>query len=424
MIKEGVYVKCRSCGTPFENRSHVCPNCGKKVKSSKLIPLLFVIALLCSSAVGVILFQVYNIPIDDKQTKKTTAVVDSAIVNELAEETKTEKKQEKTAVVTKPEEKPASEITENVQKDVTQVIDESLKEVVTIYTGTSQGSGFLINNQGDILTNAHVVEGSTEVTAIDSEDQKYAGSVIGYSNNTDVAIVRVAELAGKTPLALETSEDALIGDEVIALGSPLGVRNTATLGYITGVDRSFIVGERSYDNVYQMSAHLAEGSSGGPLLSLKTGKVIAINSARLVEDDSVGFSIPIKSIYSLVSQWIATPLSEQELNSLFYKENGDMYYQDEVENGKDAYFDGGDYSGEDSSYYEIPDEWYRTVEGNDKEEDVLEEPIDDESYYKDEYIDSVEENEASYEQNHDLNNEVNDEVDLNAELENEIETNK
>lgn len=74
-----------------------------------------------------------------------------------------------------------------------------------------------------------------------------------------------------------------VGDEIIALGSPLGVRNTATLGYITGVNRSFFVGERSYDNVYQMSAHLAEGNSGGPLLSLKTGKVIAINSARLLE---------------------------------------------------------------------------------------------------------------------------------------------
>ena len=350
-------MKCRSCGTNFENRSHFCPNCGKKVKRFHLIPILVLAALLCTSAFGFVLFQFFN-PADVNKTTKTTAVVDSSVVDET-EEIET-KKEQTPAVITKPEEKPASEISENVQKDVSQVIDESLKKVVTIYTGSSQGSGFLINNQGDVLTNAHVVEGSTEVTAIDSEDQKYSGSVIGYSNNTDVAIVRVAELAGQTPLALETSEDALIGDEVIALGSPLGVRNTATLGYITGVDRSFFVGERSYDNVYQMSAHLAEGSSGGPLLSLKTGKVIAINSARLLEEDSVGFSIPIKSIYSLVSEWIASPLSEQELNSLFYKDNGNMYYQEEVENGEDVYFDGGDYSDEDSSYYEIPDEWYNS----------------------------------------------------------------
>lgn len=410
--KVGDYLKCSSCGTHFENRSHFCPNCGKKVKKNHLIPILVIVALLCMSAFGFVLFHYFN-PADFNQTTKTASVVDSSVVDDT-EKTDTKKKQQETAVVTKPEEKPASEISETVQKDVTQVIDESLEKVVTIYTGTSQGSGFLINDQGDVLTNAHVVEGAIEVTVIDSENQKYSGTVIGYSNNTDVAIVRVAELAGKTPLTLETSEDALIGDEVIALGSPLGVRNTATLGYITGIDRSFFVGERSYDNVYQMSAHLSEGSSGGPLLSLNTGKVIAINSARLVEEDSVGFSIPIKSFYSLVSEWMVSPLPAEELNSLYYKENGNMYYQDEIENGEDVYFDGGDYSDEDSSYYEIPDEWYNVEEPNDEDDQDFKEQNDDESYYEDEYIDSVEENEASYELNHDLDNEVNDENYFNA----------
>ena len=132
------------------------------------------------------------------------------------------------------------------------MIDESLTKVVTIYTETSQGSGFLINDKGDVLTNAHVVEGFTEVTVLDSLDHNYSGLVIGYSNDTDVAIVRVADLAGKAPLALESTTKALIGQEVIALGSPLGLRNTATLGYITGVDRSFFIGQRAYENIYQM----------------------------------------------------------------------------------------------------------------------------------------------------------------------------
>ena len=387
-------MKCRSCGTNFENRSQVCPNCGNKKKRFKFIPLLVLAVLLCTSAFGFLLFYYAN-PYDFvfNKTPKTTAVVDSSAIDDKVK-VETNKEQDK-VVETKTEAKPASEISENVQKDVSQVIDESLKKVVTIYTDTSQGSGFLINDQGDVLTNAHVVEGSTKVTAVDSTDHKYPGAVIGYSNDTDVAIVRVAELAGETPFVLETSSDAIIGDEVIALGSPSGLKNTATLGYITGVNRSFVIGERAYENIYQMSAHIAEGSSGGPLLSLNSGKAVAINSARLIDDDSVGFSIPIKDVYSLISEWIASPLNDAELYSLFYNDNGNLYYQEEAENGEDVYFDGGDFSDDDTSYYEIPDNWYNTDESYTDEEDYIEEePIDD-GYSEDEYLDSYEEDENS-----------------------------
>lgn len=389
-----VYLKCRSCGTDFNNRSKYCPSCGKKVKKSTLLPILVLVALLSISAFGFMLFQYFN-PTELNKTPKTAAIVDSTTIDETekTEETEVPVEYKEKVEETKSEAKPASEIADNVQKDVSQVIDESLKKVVTIYTDKSQGSGFLINDKGDILTNAHVVEGATEVTAVDSTDQQYSGAVIGYSTYTDVAIVRVADLAGQAPLALETSTDAAIGEEVIALGSPLGLRNTATLGYITGVNRSFYIGERSYENIYQMSARINEGSSGGPLLSLKTGKAFAINSARLIDDNSVGFSIPIKDIYSLISEWISSPLTEEELYSLFYNDDGNLYYQEEAENGDDVYFDGGDYSDEDTSYYEIPDDWYSSEEEDDSlvEDDLVEEEIYDESYSEDEYVDLYEE---------------------------------
>ena len=394
-----VYLKCRSCGTDFNNRSNYCPNCGKKVKRSKSIPLLVLVAILSMSTFGFMLFQYFN-PTELNKTPKTAAIVDSTTIDET-EKTEVPVEYKEKVAETKSEAKPASEIADNVQKDVSQVIDESLKKVVTIYTDKSQGSGFLINDKGDILTNAHVVEGATEVTAVDSTDQQYSGSVIGYSTYTDVAIVRVADLAGQTPLVLETAADAAIGEEVIALGSPLGLRNTATLGYITGVNRSFYIGERSYENIYQMSARINEGSSGGPLLSLKTGKAFAINSARLIDDNSVGFSIPIKDIYSLISEWISSPLTEEELYSLFYNDDGNLYYQEEAENGDDVYFDGGDYSDEDTSYYEIPDEWYSSEESyNEEEDDVVEEETYDESYSEDEYVEPYEEesNIDSYEE--------------------------
>lgn len=369
--KVGDFLKCHSCGTNFENRSKVCPNCGKKVKNLKFIPFLVAIALICTTAFGYVLFQYYS-PTDFQKVSKPTQVVDSANVKKKEVEKEIEKSKTEAVIKKKKRLLPANKMSEQVQKDVSKVIDESLEKVVTIYTDTSQGSGFLINDKGDVLTNAHVVEGSFEVTAQDRTDNKYMGIVIGYSNNTDVAVVRVAGLAGKQPLTIETSNNATLGEEVLALGSPLGVRNTATMGYITGVNRSFIVGERSYENIYQMSAHIEDGSSGGPLLSLKTGKAVAINSARLVDDDSVGFSIPIKDIYALISGWIASPLSEEEVYSLFYNDSGNLYYQEETENGNDVYFDGGDYSEKDNSYYEIPEDWYNSStneDSSDKEEE-------------------------------------------------------
>ena len=150
------------------------------------------------------------------------------------------------------------------------------------------------------------------------------------------------------------------------------------------MNRSFVIGERAYENIYQMSAHIAEGSSGGPLLSLNSGKAVAINSARLIDDDSVGFSIPIKDVYSLINEWIASPLNDAELYSLFYNDNGNLYYQEEAENGEDVYFDGGDFSDDDTSYYEIPDNWYNTDESYKDEEDYIEEEPVDDGYTEDE----------------------------------------
>ena len=167
------------------------------------------------------------------------------------------------------------------------LIAEAQNSVFTILTETGQGSGFLISDEGDVLTNAHVVEGNVDSIVKDKQGNQLFGQVIGYSNEVDIAIIRVPELAGKKPLALETSTPAMVGQEVIALGTPQGLENTATIGYVTGTDRSFFIGERSYDHIYQMSAQIAPGSSGGPLLSKETGKAIAVNSAKLVNEDSV-----------------------------------------------------------------------------------------------------------------------------------------
>src|SRR5699024_8246507 len=98
---------------------------------------------------------------------------------------------------------------------------------------------------------------------------------------------------------------------IIAVGSPLGFHNTVTTGIISGVDRSFEINGYSYDNVYQISANITHGNSGGPLINAETGKVIGINSAG-IEDSEIGFSIPIPAIIDNNTEW-STIISNAQL---------------------------------------------------------------------------------------------------------------
>ncbi|MBU8906525.1 S1C family serine protease [Desertibacillus haloalkaliphilus] len=190
------------------------------------------------------------------------------------------------------------------------VIQNTQQLVVMIEVGStgSAGSGFLYNDKGDIVTNAHVVAGTEKVTVRMADDREYEGTVIGISTDTDVAVVRVPDLQGVEPLPLAAERNAEIADEVIALGSPLGLQNTVTTGIISGVDRSFELGPYHYDNVYQISAPIAPGNSGGPLVDLQTGEVLGINSAGM-DQGTIGFSIPMSSVITMLEGWSASPLS-------------------------------------------------------------------------------------------------------------------
>ncbi|WP_347549086.1 trypsin-like peptidase domain-containing protein [Pseudalkalibacillus hwajinpoensis] len=111
-------------------------------------------------------------------------------------------------------------------------------------------------------------------------------------------------------------KESEIGTEVIALGSPQGLENTASIGYLTGLDRSF-VSEFQYENVYQIDAQVSPGSSGGPLLDAITGKVIGINSALLTKDESIAFSIPIYTMTKLLNSWSNSPMNANEVANTF-----------------------------------------------------------------------------------------------------------
>ncbi|MFC0274344.1 S1C family serine protease [Metabacillus herbersteinensis] len=189
-----------------------------------------------------------------------------------------------------------------------EIIRETQKKVVMVELDDGTvGSGFLYNNNGDIITNAHVVSGATDVKIRTTDAKGYEGKVIGLSMETDIAVVRVEGLKDQPPLEISVNRKLEIGDEILALGSPLGLQNTVTTGIISGTDRELDIAPYKYENVYQISAPIAPGNSGGPLIDRQTGHVIGINSARL-EQGSIGFSIPINTVLPLVNSWSETPM--------------------------------------------------------------------------------------------------------------------
>lgn len=198
--------------------------------------------------------------------------------------------------------------------DLKTIIHESEKSVVQIEgqneSNTITGSGFLYNNKGDIITNAHVVRDADVIYVKTANARAYPAAVVEMGEETDIAVIRVPQLAGRNSLSVEKDAQAEMGDEVIALGSPHGFQNTVTLGIISGTERNFSVDGFNYENVYQISARITHGNSGGPLINRETGKVIGINSVG-TEDGTIGFSIPINEVIEKVTKWSNEAQNEQ-----------------------------------------------------------------------------------------------------------------
>ncbi|WP_026909265.1 trypsin-like peptidase domain-containing protein [Paucisalibacillus globulus] len=322
---------CQSCGGERRPNSNFCPHCGNKQKiKQKLSP--FTIIFLSILLVGSIVLSVFIV----------TSFY-SNVPNRLATEILPKEQGPQVVETTAPSAE-KQELQDEQKRELSDIISTAQETVYTVFTPYSQGSGFLYNNSGAVVTNAHVVEGETAVFIKTINGTEYPGTVIGYSNETDVAVIHVPDLVGTEPFDLEFSDTTKIGEEIIALGSPLGLENTATMGYITGKNRSFVIDPYVYENLYQISAPISPGSSGGPLINKISEKIVAINSAESIEEASIGFSIPLYTVHSIIESWINEPMNEEDILAQFYD---DTYNEDSWSEG---YFDGGEYS-EDEDYY-------------------------------------------------------------------------
>ncbi|NEP20992.1 MULTISPECIES: HhoA/HhoB/HtrA family serine endopeptidase [unclassified Moorena] len=159
-----------------------------------------------------------------------------------------------------------------------------------------QGSGFIIDNSGILLTNAHVVEDADKVTVTLKDGRKFNGKVKGVDEFTDLAVVKIDGTS--LPIAsLGDSSQVQVGDWAIAVGNPLGLDNTVTLGIVSTIGRSSAqagIPDKRLDFI-QTDAAINPGNSGGPLLNA-TGEVIGINTAIRANAMGIGFAIPINKV--------------------------------------------------------------------------------------------------------------------------------
>lgn len=166
----------------------------------------------------------------------------------------------------------------------------------------SLGSGFIIDKDGFILTNNHVVEKTDEIKVKLANGKEYDAKIIGRDQKTDLALIRIKTDKPLTPLSLGDSEKLEVGEWVVAIGNPFGLGHTVTAGIVSAKYRQ--LGAGAYDNFIQTDASINPGNSGGPLLNTQ-GEVVGINSAiysRSGGSIGIGFAIPVNMAKDLLPQ--------------------------------------------------------------------------------------------------------------------------
>ena len=188
-----------------------------------------------------------------------------------------------------------SSIKAKTSSDFSGMIEDSIKAVVSIKTNAAQGTGFIIANDGYVVTNAHVLEGARYANAITAEQEIKPMDLIGYSPTLDLALLKIS--GSYEELQFADSDDVRVGEKVIAIGNPFGLSFSVSEGIISATGRTV----SGYNGRYiQTDAALNSGNSGGPLINTD-GKVIGINNFK-IEGDNIGFALESNYIIEEVNR--------------------------------------------------------------------------------------------------------------------------
>ena len=170
-------------------------------------------------------------------------------------------------------------------------------------TAQSLGTGVVIDVEGHVLTNEHVLAGATEIHVALADGREFAAELIGADPETDLAVIKLQADEPVPTANLGTSSDLMIGETVVAIGNPFGLHHTVTTGVLSAVNRSVRSENGEYHGLLQTDASINPGNSGGPLLNIE-GDVIGINTAIFRGAEGIGFAIPIDRARKIASELI------------------------------------------------------------------------------------------------------------------------
>ena len=182
---------------------------------------------------------------------------------------------------------------------------------------SAEGTGFVFDTKGDIVTNDHVVSGAGSVSVKFSDGSTYKATVVGEDADTDLAVIRVNAPASKlVPLSLGDSSKVAVGDGVVAIGNPFGLDGTVTSGIVSALNREITSPDNApIEGAIQTDAAINHGNSGGPLLNMK-GQVIGVTSQIQSDsggNDGVGFAVPSNTVRTIADQLISSGKAQHAL---------------------------------------------------------------------------------------------------------------
>jgi len=165
------------------------------------------------------------------------------------------------------------------------------------------GTGFIINEEGYVVTNQHVIDGASTITVNLNGNKKYQARVVGQDYELDLAVLKIDAEEKLATLKLGDSDTMRVGEWVVAIGNPYGLDHTVTAGVVSAKGRPIQIENRVYKNLIQTDAAINPGNSGGPLLSTK-GEVIGINTAVDAQAQGIGFAISINTAKEVLDELI------------------------------------------------------------------------------------------------------------------------
>jgi serine protease Do len=185
-------------------------------------------------------------------------------------------------------------------------------------TSHSQGSGFVINPDGLVVTNNHVIERAEEITVHLPDGRSFMATVAGHDPATDLALLRLTDARGLPTVTLGDSDQLEIGDWVVAIGNPFGLDTSITHGLISARER--VLGMGPFDDFIQTNALINPGNSGGPLFDMH-GEVVGVTTAIVSQGQGIGFAVPINLVKDLLPNLLENGTPERGWLGLNVREN-------------------------------------------------------------------------------------------------------